>query len=124
MTGANGSKAVEPIELITSQEEGCYAFRTILAWCIVGLLGEKMGKTSLHCNIIKCSSVSTSQMEKHYIAVGTQVEDTGIIELLQKLYNEEFNEFQSEKKHGLFDELENLSAEDKQFMMMMMKNGA
>ena len=123
MTGANCSKAIEPIELIPSQEKGSYAFRTILGWCIVGLLGERMGQKSLHCNIIKCSSVSTNQMARHYIAVGTQVEDTGIIELLQKLYNQEFNEFQPEKKHGLFGELENLSADDKQFMMMM-GNGA
>ena len=105
MTGANCSKAIEPIELIPSQEKGSYAFRTILGWCIVGLLGEKMGQKSLHCNIIKCSSVSTNQMAKHYNAVGTQVGDTGIIELLQKLYNQEFNEFQPEKKHGLFGEL-------------------
>ena len=82
-----------------------------------------MGQKSLHCNIIKCSSVSPNQMARHYIAVGTQVEDTGIIELLQKLCNQEFNEFQPEKKHGLFGELENLSADDKQFVMMM-GNGA
>ena len=58
-------------------------------------------------------------MAKHFLAVETQVEDTGIKEMLQKLYNEEFNEIQSERKQGVFGELENLSAEDKQFMMMM-----
>ena len=36
-----------------------------------------MGQASLHCNIIKCSSVSTNQIEKHFLAVETQVEDTG-----------------------------------------------
>ena len=43
--------------------------------------------------------------------------------MLQKLYSEEFNELQSERKHGVFVELENLSEEDEQFMMMM-ENGA
>ena len=61
-------------------------------------------------------------MTKLFLAVETEVEDTGIKEMLQKLYNDEFNEVQSERKHGVFGGLENLSAEDKQFMMM--ENGA
>ena len=65
-----------------------------------------MGQTSLHCNIIKCSSVSTNQKTKHFLAAETQVEDTGIKEMLWKLYNEEFNEVQPERKHGVFDDLE------------------
>ena len=62
-------------------------------------------------------------MAKRFLAAETQVEDIGIIEMLQKLYNEEFNEVQPERKKGVFGELENLYAEDKQFMMMM-ENGA
>ena len=62
-------------------------------------------------------------MAKHFLAAETQVEDIGIKEMLQKLYNEGFNEVQPERKNGVFGELENLSAEDKQFMMMM-ENGA
>ena len=73
-----------------------------------------MGQSSLHCNIIKCSTFSTNQLAKHFL---------GIKEMLQKLYNEEFDEVQPERKNGVFGELENLSAEDKQFMKMM-ENGA
>ena len=73
-----------------------------------------MGQSSLHCNIIKCSTFSTNQLAKHFL---------GIKEMLQKLYNEEFDEVQPERKNGVFGELENLSAEDKQFMIMM-ENGA
>ena len=62
-------------------------------------------------------------MAKHFLAVETQVEDIGIKLMLQNLYNEEFNEVQPERKNGVFGELENLSAEDKQFMKMM-ENGA
>ena len=62
-------------------------------------------------------------MAKRFLAAETQVEDIGIIEMLQKLYNEELNEVQPERKNGVFGELENLYAEDKQFMMMM-ENGA
>ena len=92
------SKATEPIEVIPSQEGGPYTFRTILGSCIIGSLEEKMGQPSLHCNIIKCSSVSIYQTTKHFLAVDTQVEDTGIKEMLQKLYNEQFNEVQPERE--------------------------
>ena len=112
LIGTNCSKAIEP-------ERGQHTFGKILGWCIVGSLGGKMGQPSLHCNIIKCSSVSTNQMAKHFLAVETQVEDIGIKLMLQNLYNEEFNEVQPERKNGVFGELENLYAEDKQFMMMM-----
>ena len=61
-------------------------------------------------------------MAKHFLAVETRVENTKIKEILKKLYNEEFNESQPERKHGVFTELETLPVEDKQFMMM--KNGA
>ena len=61
-------------------------------------------------------------MTKLFLAVETQVEDTGIKEMLQKLYNDEFNEVQSERKHEVFGGLENLTAEDKQFMII--ENGA
>ena len=51
---ANCSKTIEPTEVIPSQEGRPYAFHTVLDWCIVGSLGEKIGQPSLHCNIIKC----------------------------------------------------------------------
>ena len=38
-------------------------------------------------------------MAKHFLVVETQVEDTGIKEILQQPYNEKFNEVQSERKH-------------------------
>ena len=60
LIAANCSKAIQPIEVIPSKEGWPYAFRTILGWCIVGSLAGKMGQPSLHCNMIKCSSVSTN----------------------------------------------------------------
>ena len=39
--------------------------------------------------------------------------------MFQKLYNSEFNKVQPERKHGVFGELEELSTEGKQFMVMM-----
>ena len=58
-------------------------------------------------------------MTKHFLAVETQFEDTGIKERLHKLYNEELNEVRPERKHEVFCDLGKLSSEDKQFMMKM-----
>ena len=38
LIGTNCSKAIEPIEVILSQEGRPYAFQTILGWCIIGSL--------------------------------------------------------------------------------------
>ena len=67
---------------------------------------------------MKCSSVSINQTTKHFLAIETQVEDTGIKEMIHKLHNEEFNEIQPERKHGVFGKWKKKSSKDKQFMMM------
>ena len=40
LIGGNCSKALEPLEGIPSKDVGLYAFRTLLGWFIVGLIGE------------------------------------------------------------------------------------
>ena len=122
MIEGNCSKAIESTEVILSQEGGPYAFQAILSWCIVSSLGEKNGTTkfNLHRNIFQCSSIFNNQATNHFFAVEALGEDTGTNEMFLKLYNEEFNEVQPERKHGVFGELEKLSSEDKQFVMMMM----
>ena len=46
------SKALEPKEVIPSKNDGLYAFRTLLAWCIVGPVGASRNNISLVCNRI------------------------------------------------------------------------
>ena len=75
-------------------------FELVHCWFI----RRKKGQPSLQCNITKCSSVSINQTTKHFLAIEAQVEDTGIKEMIHKLYNEEFNEIQPERKHGVFGE--------------------
>ena len=78
LIAGNYLKAIESIEVIPSKEGGPQAFLAILSWCTVSSVEGKIGQPSLHCNIIKCSSVSTSKMAKHFLALETQAEDTGI----------------------------------------------
>ena len=41
LIGANCPKALEPREVIHSEENGPYAYRTILGWCVVGTYHKK-----------------------------------------------------------------------------------
>ena len=62
LIGGNCSKAVEPEEVLPSKDSGPFAFRTPLAWCVVGLLCAYWAK------VRKESSSTCSQ---------TVVQDTG-----------------------------------------------
>ena len=41
---ANYFKAFEPYELIESKKEGSYGFKTLLEWCIVGHITNKINE--------------------------------------------------------------------------------
>ena len=49
MIGANGAKALEPIDIIPSKNDGPYAFKTKLGWYIVGTVNGTSGK-EIYCN--------------------------------------------------------------------------
>ena len=52
-------KALEPVEIIASQDGGPYAYKTKLGWCIVGpIVSNKNGEAS-RCNRIAVKDVIT-----------------------------------------------------------------
>ena len=55
LIGANCEQVLEPLDVISSQYGGPYAFRIILGWCIVGLIE---GRTESH-GTISCSRVKS-----------------------------------------------------------------
>ena len=50
LIGANCRKVLEPVEIIASQEEGLYAYKTKLGWCLVGPTVSKENGETLRCN--------------------------------------------------------------------------
>ena len=50
LIGANCSKALEPEELPPSKNGGPFFFRTLLGWCVVGILTKFGKKTSISCS--------------------------------------------------------------------------
>ena len=65
MIGANGAKALEPIDIIPSQNDGPYAFKTKLGWCTVGPVNGANRKET-YCNRIGVKQPDTNEAGKHF----------------------------------------------------------
>ena len=50
---SNCVKALESIKVILSEAQGLYAYRTVLGWCIVGL----MDVSKAHLKEMKCNNI-------------------------------------------------------------------
>ena len=65
LIGGNCSMALEPLEVIPSEQGSPYAFKTLLGWCIVGAIDETTFDTTVACNRI--SVQDKVQRMYHYI---------------------------------------------------------
>jgi hypothetical protein len=98
LIGANCPKALEPHEVIQSVEEGPYAIRSQLGWCVIGPLGiPGQAPNNTTCSRVTTMDASTNKRSGHYFSIQEEVEDTSIKEMLIKMYEAEFADPQSEK---------------------------
>ena len=67
--GGNCSKALEPLEVIQSEQGGLYPFKTLLGWCIVVTICETTFDTTVACNRISVK-ISYQRMQHHIILQG------------------------------------------------------
>ena len=70
LIGANSTRALEPVQVITSRDGGPYAVKTVLGWCIAGpiaCINSRNG--SLTCNRIAVQEASSNKIIDHYFAV-------------------------------------------------------
>ncbi len=116
LIGANCPKALEPHEVILSVQDGPYALRSQLGWCLVGTLGSEGGNTTNNQVTSRITTIdaATNNTSKHHFAIQKEVEDTSIKELLIRMYESEFTESHSEKQ--------SLSQEDRKFISIMENN--
>ena len=114
LIGANCPKALEPRELIPSQGDGPYAYRSRLGWCIVGSI---LANT---CDVLRCNAtavripmndVSTNSTSMRHFGMIKSVRECNISEQLNDMYMHDFVEAQPEKKA--------LSGEDVKFLELM-----
>ena len=122
LIGTNRAQALKPKEVIPSRESGTYAIKTILGleresssytvktvlgWCVV----RPISCTSKNSDEVSCSRVSvedagSKNFGKHQFCIITEVEDTGIKDILNKIYHTDSTESVQPRK---FDKMLNLS---------------
>ena len=112
--GSNVQKAVEQIESIPSRNDGPFAFRTQLGWCVAGPVSSRQSG-AIKCNRIRVMDISTNSIAEHQFVVKEDIQDVSIAGKLQEMYMNDFNEIRSEKKV--------LSVEDEKFLQIMESEG-
>ena len=85
-------KALEPIDVIPSENDGPYAIKTRLEWCIIGPVNGTQSRQGIHCNGIAVKQADIKDVGKHYFQTKTSVEGNDGRDMLIGLYNLEFME--------------------------------
>ena len=120
LIGANCLKALEPVEVISSQKGGPYAYRTRLGWCIVGpMKASNIGDQNIKCNRVVVSQAGSKEMSKHHFIHQDEVQETAVKDMLLKMYQADFVEQKVRAENFFADYLQELSIEDRRFLDMM-----
>ena len=121
LIGANCVRALEPREVISSQNGGPYAFKTLLGWCVVRPRINKTKKAKVGCNRIIFTSVDTVKPGGHYFTVPTKVRETSIESMLKKIYDHDFVEPESQYcvNNKIKLNYDNLPKNEKRFLELM-----
>ena len=118
MIGAKCLKALEPLEVIVSERDGLYAFRSALGWCVVGPLPERRDENKFYCNRISVKHCTTGKVSGHQFTVNSCKED-GIGDLLQKLYTTDFREKPIMTGNRINEKFSEVSVEDMLFLKII-----
>ena len=115
----NCMKALQPIDVIPSKNNGPYTIKTRLGWCIVGPVNSTRSRQGIHCNQIAVKQADTKAVGKHYFQTKTSVEENDVRDMLTRLYNLEFIETgPTERK------LETSMSRENQKFMKILQEGA
>ena len=99
LIGANCTKALEPIDIIPSKNNGPYAFRTKLGWCIVGPVNGSNCRKEMKCHKIAVKQAPSDNIADHYFQTKADIKESEVSEMLTRMYNQEFSETGIGKKN-------------------------
>ena len=115
LIGANCLEALEPVEVIPRQNDGPYAIRTALGWCVVGPIKAQCHNV-VSCNRIAVIKVDSGKMAEHHFEIEKGCEDIGGKEMLKKMYMTDFIEPCLKDADPVTKGLKEISYEDKRFL--------
>ena len=111
---ANFVKALEPLEILQNTNEGPYAFKTRLGWCIVGPVSQNNKNTESN-NRIAVRQADTKHVGTHFFQVENKVQDNEVPDMLKKIYNHDF----TESHHMANKKVIGASQKDKRFLQIL-----
>ena len=80
-------------------------------------------KGSISCNRIVVQDVTSGKMASHHFGITNEVKDVSAKQMLQRMYNQEFNESKLAFMEGIGKtDIEEISFEDREFLKMMNEN--
>ena len=110
LIGANCIKALEPLEIISSRNDGPYAQRTKLGWCIVGRIINKSSNKSVKCNHIAVKDVISGKVASHHFKIDRS--EIVVKEMFERMFHNDFSEVK-QLQFNIIGNTEEISIEDK-----------
>ena len=92
---------------------------TVLGWCVVRPIGRSCKGDDINCNRIAIQAAGTKQISKHRFKIQKKVKDTGISDMIQRIYQLDFMEPRTKFKDLMTNRLNEISYEDKKFLKIM-----
>ena len=116
LIGANCMKALEPMQVIASENGSPYASRTRLGWCIVGPIMNGDNKDS-----ISFRNLSTSQMSLHHFGIKDFIKDITLEEMFKMIYKNDFSEPSRSNSSRIMVSSNEVSVENRQVLYILEK---
>ena len=115
LIGSSCPKALEPIDIVASENGGPYAINTFAGWAIVGpLYLIKKDHQTVNCNRIAVVEVGSEKPLDHHFAVEDKVKEIVTPQALIRMFELDFPERSDERAHQY-------SQEDKKFLEIVNK---
>ena len=91
-----------------------------MGWCIVEPIECTSGEVdTVSYNQIAVNEAGTNKIQSHHFEMQDQVKETGIKEMLERMYQIDFNESSAKVHDVMTQKFEDISYEDKTFLKLM-----
>ena len=121
LIGANCMKALEPMQVIASENGSPYACRTRLGWCIVGPIMNGDNKDSISCHRVADRDLSTSQMSLHHFGIKDSIKDVTLEEMFKMIYKNDFSEPSRSNSSRIMVSSNEVSVENRKVLYILEK---
>ena len=93
LIGVSCPTALRPLEMINEENNGPFAQRTVLGWCIVGpLTNAEQHMSTVRCNRNAVLDNPSNKIAWHFFGVEETVQDNDLSQMLLEMYEQDFNE--------------------------------